>query len=354
MHEMVKPLEETALLVTTGRSALDTYSQYIGERLPVSKVITEAPAHWPVPLVKNAYRFLQIVRTRRTLLHLPNQFLARFTIFSTSAFVITIHDLIAHYNLCKTYIPGLRETLLFSLKLDKIGFKKAKHIIAISESTRNDIIKYVGIPGERISTIYQGVDHQVYYPHQPSISNSPYILFVSAEEPRKNFGTLLEAFAILRKDKGFESLKLIKAGHARGQKHRRTTLEAIDRLGLHDHVVFTGFLQEEELARYYSNAGCFALPSLYEGFGFPPLEAMACGCPVITSNTSSLPEVVGDAGILIDPYDAEGLAKHLKLVLTDSKLRDEMIEKGLVQAKKFTWEKTAEQTLEVYKKVAAG
>ncbi len=349
---MVKPLEEIALLVTTGRSALDTYSQYIGERLSVSKVIAESPAHWPVPLVKNAHRFLQIVRTRRTLLHLPNQFLAHFGIFSTSPFLITIHDLIAHYNLCKTYIPSPREALF--LKLDKIGFKKAKHIIAISESARNDIIKYVGIPGERVSRVYQGVDHQVYYPRNPDTSDSGYIVFVGAEEPRKNFGTLLEAFAILRKDKGFESLKLIKADHARGEKHRRTTLEAIDRLGLHDHVVFTGFLQEEELARYYSNAGCFVLPSLYEGFGLPPLEAMACGCPVITSNTSSLPEVVGDAGILIDPYDAEGLAKHLKLVLTNSKLRDEMIEKGLAQAKKFTWEKTAEQTLEVYKKVAAG
>ena len=121
---------------------------------------------------------------------------------------------------------------------------------------------------------------------------------------------------------------------------------------MRDHVVFTDFLQEEELARYYSNAGCFVLVSLYEGFGFPPLEAMACGCPVITSNTSSLPEVVGDAGILIDPYDTQRLAEAMELVLTNSKLRDDMVRKGLAQAKKFTWERAAEQTLQVYSKVA--
>jgi glycosyltransferase involved in cell wall biosynthesis len=147
-------------------------------------------------------------------------------------------------------------------------------------------------------------------------------------------------------------LKLIKAGHARGEKYRRTTLETIDRLGLRDDVVFTDFLQEEELARYYSNAGCFVLVSLYEGFGFPPLEAMACGCPVITSNTSSLPEVVGDAGILIDPYDTNSLVKAMRDVLTNSKLRDDMVRKGLAQAKKFTWERAAEQTMEVYNRVA--
>lgn len=347
---MVKPLEETALVVGTGRTALDIYSQRIGERLPVHRVIAASPAHWPDPPLKDAYRFLRIVRGRRKLLHLPNQFLARFGIFSASPFVITIHDLIGHYNLCEIYVPTPRESLF--LRLDKIGFGKARHIIAISESTKKDVVEYLGIPGERISTIYQGVDHQVYYPRKHDTRSSGYVLFVGAEEPRKNFGTLLEAFSILKKDQGFESLKLIKAGHARGEKYRRTTLEAIDRLALRDHVVFTGFLQEEELARYYSDAGCFVLPSLYEGFSLPMLEAMACGCPVITSNTSSLPEVVGDAGILIGPYDAKRLAEALKLVLTNSKLRHEMIEKGLAQARKFTWEKTAQETLKVYEKVA--
>ncbi|TET14699.1 MAG: glycosyltransferase family 1 protein, partial [Dehalococcoidia bacterium] len=108
---------------------------------------------------------------------------------------------------------------------------------------------------------------------------------------------------------------------------------------------------EADLPAYYSGAEVFVLPSLYEGFGFPVLEAMACACPVITSNTSSLPEVTGEAGIMVDPHDTDSLAQAMRQVLTDSELRDNMIEKGLEQSKRFTWEKAAEQTLEVYNKV---
>ena len=125
-------------------------------------------------------------------------------------------------------------------------------------------------------------------------------------------------------------------------------------LGITRRVIFVDYVSERELARYYSSARLLAYPSLYEGFGLPPLEAMACGCPVVTSNVSSLPEVVGDAGITVDPNDTDGLAQAMRRVLTDSKLREDMIKKGLEQAKKFSWEKAAEQTLEVYHKVAAG
>jgi len=348
---MVKSLENVRLVVGTGSGALDLYCQRIGERLPVQQIITASPAYWSNPPLKDAYRFLKITRTRGKLLHLPNQFLARFGIFSASPFVITIHDLVRHYSLSPTHPRSPREALL--LQLDKIGFKKASHIIAISESTKKDIIDHAGISGDRISTIYQGVDHEVYYPRKARISGSGYVLFVGAEEPRKNFIILLEAFSILKKAEGFESLKLIGIGHTRDEKYRRAVLEAIDRLGLRDHVVSIDYLLNgEELATYYSNAACFVLPSLYEGFGLPALEAMACGCPVITSNTTSLPEVVGDAGILVDPYNIQGLADALKLVLTNSGFRQEMVEKGLAQAKKFTWEKTAQETLKVYEKLA--
>ena len=113
------------------------------------------------------------------------------------------------------------------------------------------------------------------------------------------------------------------------------------------------WVAENDLPHYYSNASLLAYPSLYEGFGLPVLEAMACGCPVITSNTSSLPEVVGDAAIMVDPYDVDALAKAMREVLTNAGLRKTMIERGLAQAKKFSWEKTAEETLEVYEKVEA-
>ena len=125
----------------------------------------------------------------------------------------------------------------------------------------------------------------------------------------------------------------------------------VESLGLVDEVVFTDFIPETDLPTYYSGAEAFVLPSLYEGFGFPVLEAMACACPVVTSDTSSLPEVVGEAGIMVDPQNTNSLAEAMSKVLTDSKLRDNMIRKGLEQAKRFSWEKAAEQTLEVYHKV---
>ena len=125
----------------------------------------------------------------------------------------------------------------------------------------------------------------------------------------------------------------------------------VESLGLVDEVIFTGFVPETDLPTYYSGAEVLVLPSLYEGFGFPVLEAMACACPVITSDNSSLPEVVGKAGIMVDPHDTNSLAQAICAVLTDSELSNNMIRRGLVQSKKFSWKKAAEQTLEVYHKV---
>ncbi|GAI86912.1 unnamed protein product, partial [marine sediment metagenome] len=144
----------------------------------------------------------------------------------------------------------------------------------------------------------------------------------------------------------------VKVGYARSERYRQSTLKVINELGLHEDVSFTGYLSDEEVALYYSNARCLLFPSLYEGFGFPALEAMACGCPVITSDNSSLPEVVGDAGVMVNPYDTDSLAQAMREVLTNSKLRDDMVRKGLEQSKKFSWERAAEQTQEVYEKVA--
>jgi len=164
---------------------------------------------------------------------------------------------------------------------------------------------------------------------------------------------LLKAFSWLKKEARFKDLKLVKVGQAGGEEadFRKQTMEVINSLNLNQEVIITDIVPESELPVYYSGAAVFVLPSLYEGFGLPPLEAMACGCPVITSNTSSLPEVVGDAGIMVDPYDADNLAKAMRQVLTNDELRADMVRKGLEQAKKFSWERAAEQTQEVYGKV---
>ena len=135
---------------------------------------------------------------------------------------------------------------------------------------------------------------------------------------------------------------------------RSETLKKLSSLGITEDVIFVDHVFELTLAYYYSSAALLVYPSLYEGFGLPPLEAMACGCPVVTANTSSLPEVVGEAGIMVNPYDTSSLVQAMRRVLTDDKLRDNMVRKGLEQSKKFSWEKTTELTLQVYNKVAGG
>ncbi len=226
-------------------------------------------------------------------------------------------------------------------------------IIAVSQSTKDDLIHCLGIPDKRISVVYEGIDHSLFQPVSHRIYKHPYILFVGSEHPRKNFTTLLKAFSQLKSEPGFKKLKLVKVGSAGGQEadFRNQTMEVVESLNLSSDVIFTDFVPETDLPAYYSGAEVFVLPSLYEGFGFPVLEAMACGCPVITSNTSSLPEVVGEAGIMVDPHNTDSLAQAMRRVLTDSELSNNMIRKGLEQAKRFSWEKTAEQTLEVYNKV---
>ena len=180
-----------------------------------------------------------------------------------------------------------------------------------------------------------------------------YILYVGSERRRKNLGRLFEAFAALKPE--LPELKLVKIGSAgRSKKFRDDTIKQLSSLGIAGDVIFVDHISELELAYYYSSATLLAYPSLYEGFGFPPLEAMACGCPVVTSNTSSLPEVVGEAGIMVDPYDTSSLVRAMRRVLTDSGLRNDMVRRGLEQAKKFSWERTAELTLQLYNKVAGG
>ena len=146
---------------------------------------------------------------------------------------------------------------------------------------------------------------------------------------------------------------MVKIGSpGRSTEFRKQTTKQVENLGITEDVIFVDHVPDDHLPHYYSSACVLVFPSLYEGFGFPPLEAMACGCPVITSNTSSLPEVAGDAALMVDPYDVDGLAKAIAEVLTNDELRKEMIERGLAHAQKFSWEKAVKQTLEVYEKVA--
>ncbi|MBC7250286.1 MAG: glycosyltransferase family 4 protein [Anaerolineae bacterium] len=228
------------------------------------------------------------------------------------------------------------------------------HIIAVSQNTKQDIIRLLGVPEDKITVIYEAAN-PIYRPvedegelqrvRQKYKIAGDFILFVSTIEPRKNLPTLLRAFRQLLDDYKLE-VRLVVAGR-RGWLFDEV-FALVQELNLAEHVHFLGRVPLEDLPPLYTAASLFAYPSTYEGFGLPPLEAMACGTPVVVSNVSSLPEVVGDAALLVDPDDVSGLTVALWRGLTDEARRAELIAKGFRRAKCFSWEKAARQTLAVY------
>jgi len=353
------------LVVTDGTGSMDLYGQKLCQHMKNTEVVhLSFPEPFGTPLFSpQAVKFLihsgKILNTLRRYkaVHLTNHHLARFAfLLKNTACILTVHDLIRHFDWqgVATYIrqPTLRDKI--DLWLDWQGIKSARHIIAISHHTKNDLVNYAGIPEERITVVYHGIDHDVFYPRtKPRPLDYPYILFVGSEHPRKNLATLLRAFHKLKHDGKFRDLKLVKVGKAGGREFdfRAETLNLVQSLELAGEVVFTDYVSEDMLASYYSHSECLVLPSLYEGFGWPPLEAMACGCPVIVSNVASLPEIAGDAALKIEPNDDNNLASAISMILTDDRLKQQLVSKGIERASGFTWEKAAKETLKVYQEV---
>ncbi len=268
--------------------------------------------------------------------------------------IITTYDLIP-----KFYPDTIDHITLFRFKyLFPRTLKTADKIIAISNSTKKDLIDYFNIPEGKIKVILLAADEKFKPLNKDETEeikrrynlNFPFILYVGNLAKHKNIPALIKAFYKITK-KGI-SHKLVITGK-RGCKYKEI-FETIDKLNLQDDVMFTGYVSDEDLPALYNAAELFVYPSLYEGFGLPPLEAMACGTPVITSNTSSLPEVVGDAGIMVDPHDVDELADTMYDVLTNDGLKEDLIKKGLERAKMFSWEKCALETLKVYKELYSG
>ncbi len=244
-----------------------------------------------------------------------------------------------------------------------LSLRRCDMIISISENTGEDITKYFNISRNKIRSIPLGFDQDLFYvknkkdsikkiktfmiKNKLDIRNNKIVLNINTIQPRKNISNLIRAFNVLAK-KHHEYVLIIIG--KKGWKYQEI-VKTFQESNFKDRIYLLDFVPDKLLPEFYNSAELFVYPSLYEGFGLPPLEAMACGCPVITSNTSSLPEVVGDAGIMIDPNNVEELEKQIKRVLTNEKLRKEMIKKGLEQSKKFSWEKCAKETLKVYNEV---
>jgi glycosyltransferase involved in cell wall biosynthesis len=239
-------------------------------------------------------------------------------------------------------------------KNNMAGLKKANIIMTISEFSRDEIVKYLNYPKERIYIVSAAVDHDLYQKRRDKSIlaklNLPldykYILYVGSETPRQNLKFLLKAFNKLKKK--LPNVKLLKIGEPQSYGARKKLLNSINDMGLQNDVIFIGYVLEEELPKWYNASDLLVYPCLYAGFGLPPLEAMACGTPVITSNTSSLPEVVDDAGIMVDPYNVNSMSLNMYEILTNEGLQTDLMRKGIKRAKLFNWDKSARETFEVY------
>ncbi|HEY8259120.1 MAG TPA: glycosyltransferase family 1 protein [Gemmatimonadales bacterium] len=257
--------------------------------------------------------------------------------------------------------PDLHEPLkrVFFPVMMRLSARRADRLIAISESTREDLVRMWGVDRRRVTAIPLAADSD-YHPLPPKeiaetcttfgLRPGGYILYVGMLEPRKNVDRLVEAFGRVAGD--MPDLELVIGGR-RGWMYDQIFAQ-VEALGLHDRVRFTGFVPQEALPALYGGARFFVYPSKYEGFGIPVLEAMSCGTPVITTNVSSMPEVAGDAAILVAPDDVAGLASALVRAAADHTLRADLACKGLMRAKMFSWERCARETIAVYEAALTG
>lgn len=261
-------------------------------------------------------------------------------IFWRGPFIFTIHDLI-HLDIPE---EGSRFKNIYYRYVVRPATLRASKVLTVSEYSRQRILKWSGMKPEKVIVVGNGVDPH-FSPKGPKhMPGYPYIFYVRNTKPHKNVPALLEAFAKLN----IPNLRLLLSGSP-DDDTRHLAL----RLGIYDHVVFTGRIPEEELPAYYRGAAVVTMPSLYEGFGLPALEGMACGVPVVVSNTTSLPEVVGDAGILVNPHDTESIADGLNRALTDESLRTELRRRGLERAKLFNWDRVADKIHEALSQAGA-
>jgi glycosyltransferase involved in cell wall biosynthesis len=244
-------------------------------------------------------------------------------------------------------------------QLMKIGLKRASRILCVSGSVLDEVRRVFQVPDDRLSVVYNGVSPQ-FVPTPPGEARRivrerfgidyPYVLFVGKLQARKNVRRLIEAYAIYRRETGSDA-RLLLAGKA--NQTGDDLEEVITRLGLREHVVQAGYFRPADLPVLYSSARLFAFPSLFEGFGIPVVEAMACGTPVVTSTVTSLPEVAGDAAVLVDPTSVEAIAEGMVRIERSPDLRADLIARGLERARQFTWQHCARATLDAYERMRA-
>ncbi len=248
--------------------------------------------------------------------------------------VVTVHDLGSEYL---PQMHQIKQRAYLGL-MQKFQLKTATKIIAVSKATKEDLVKRMGIKPENVTVVYEGYNRDIFRPIPYTLNPKPYFLFVGTIQPRKNLERIIRAFAKI------EDKSLVIAGSKGWMSDK--IYELPKKLGIENRVKFLGYVADEKLPALYSGAEALIFPSLFEGFGLPILEAQACGCPVITSNISSMPEVAGDGAVYVNPYSIEDIIDGIRKI-EDGRLRMEKIKQGFENIKKFSWEKCAKETLEV-------
>jgi glycosyltransferase involved in cell wall biosynthesis len=317
------------------------------------------PLHQPERSLKGWWEFRAVLRRLDCdLVHVPNIFSVPRAL--PCPYVMTVHDMLEHMSLGRKR-NDLWRSVHFQLTTRVL--RGAARIFAVSNFTKMEMEKLFGIPPERIEVVYNAIDERFLHGHASAADREliakryqvtyPFLLYAGRVSAHKNVVRMIEAFSALKgeleKERAFPDLKLIIIGDdLSGNPDLRRT---VVRSGVQNDVRFLGFVPIEVLRIFYDSAKIFVFPSLYEGFGLPPLEAMAHGTPVVTSNVSSLPEVVGNAAVLVNPENVFEIMRALHRVLLDQVLRERMKERSYVQAGKFSWEKSVRRILEVYRQV---
>src|SRR5579863_2266172 len=352
---------------TLGR--LDRENKYllIGPPAKVLEIGALPPNFHAVPLTApersvHGYREFRtaLQRLNCDLVHIPNLFSIPRAL--PCRYVMTVHDMLEHMSRAREQSCFWRS---LHFQLTKRVLSGASRIFAVSNFTRNEIAKLFDIPSDRIEVVYNAIDERFLHGHASAADRDliaqryqvtyPFLLYAGRISPHKNVVRMIEAFSALKaeleKDQVYPDLKLIIIGDdlSGNPDLRRTVI----RSGVQNDVRFLGFIPIDVLRIFYDQAKIFVFPSLYEGFGLPPLEAMAHGTPVVTSNVSSLPEVVGDAAVLVNPENVFEIMRALHCVLMDRALRDRMKERGYQQATRFSWESSVRRILDIYRQVAA-
>ena len=336
--------------------ASTSYEALLGERrihLDDRGNFKSRKARYNIPIYSLREQVLlpsEMMTSNPDVLHYPS---FNMPIFNSKPVVVTIHDLI--YFLYPGACPN-RLAYMYARFMFRKVVSAAAGIITVSQYSKDDIVAHLGVAPEKITVVYNGVS-DVYKPITDSSVlavvarkygiTGEYIFYVGSHHPRKNLKRLIHAYARLR-NRG--KCQLILTGEV--EERRRDLYKTVDELGLNGHVLFIGRVGEDDLPTLYSMAKVFVLPSFYEGFGLPLVEAFACGTPVVTSNVTSLPEVAGDAALIIDPADTDALTKALDSVLVSTDLCFEMREKGFKRAAMFNWREAARKTHGIYKAVS--